>query len=438
MGWEEPADTAEPPAAAPVAPPPAPVVPAPAPVPSVEPEPLTTEQIIQRTSEATARLMQPAPAPAHKSEPTPGFEMLEEDADDHKVLVYLAANNPRFKGKDAEYLAYLKKSYDYQDKWLAENPGKPFEPESEEHQEWYAANPQPVTKKDMDDGRIEMKAAEAAERMYEQRIAPEKKAREEEQAWNAGLPVLRRNVDNRIVALVDAADPELAKLLKDANGVANLTDATAALVAEADPIAHEILDEIAKSDLVPMIVELEKTAIPGLGFALNPARNAIHAQIDRYRATAEADLKALPSAEQLRNGRQWVTISKINQMRQAINDGPGSEAEKQQKHADLNSSHWSLTVDDLEELIADDLAAVAKQKIDRRNASAKKKYAPTQPAPQPEPQPQPQPQPTPAPSALTRSRPPSLSSGADVVTPAKTGSGVAKSFGEQAAEVHFK
>lgn len=437
MGWEDAAEPPAPPAPVVEPPPaPAPIVPVPAP-PAPPPEP-TTAELIERTARATAAAMAPpTPTPAPPAIP-PALEMIPEDAEDYRVLQFLEGVNPNYRGKANQYQEWLKVGYAYQDKWLGDHPDEQFDPNADEHKAFYAANPCPVTPKEVDNGRIEMLAEAAAERKYLERVKPDLDRQEVEKVWQKARPQVDRNVCQSVVDMVEAARPDLAKHLRDANGQPNLSAEAVNIVDAADPIAKSILDEIAENQLVPMVTELEKNGVKDLKYRLNPANNAIHAQIDGYRAALEEEIQKLPADQQLRDGRLFTTISRFEALKKAIEDGPGARAEKDQRLADLSNSRWCPTIDDLKGFIVDHLAELAHNRIEKIDGMAKRKYpngAPQPPAPvQPPPEP-PAPLPTPA---ASRGRPPSISSGADVVTTQNPGGGPPKSYGEQVADVHFK
>jgi hypothetical protein len=335
----------------------------------------------------------------------------------------------------AKVMAYLRKVYAYQDEWLAKNPGKVYDGGDDEHSEFYAQNEFPVSEGEISQARIDM----AAERRAAEKVRPlEEKvtAMETERVINAAAPQIGNQFSRMVYRMVDLTDPEIAKLLKDASGNVSFGDDKIALVEAHDPIAKAVLDDMANT-LRPMIVELEKTAVPGANYQLNPQANPIHAEIARYQEQAERDLSRAPANVRIQDGKEWVSIARMASMRNAILSGTGTAQEKQAKLQDLNLRHWCLTVDHLEELIAHDLAQAAKKQIERADTLGKKKYGqgasrPAAPAPGPTPAAPAKPAP-----AGSRPRSPSSSSPSDIVTTPQTAIPGQKSFGEQIAGQMF-
>lgn len=440
MGWApDKVSSEEPPA--PAAPePPAPTEPAaPADEPPAEPSaPASTEDVIQRTASVTAQAVaaeirkttppSPEPAPA----PQPEFEMNPEDQEIYRVLCFLENGDSKFAGKPAAFLEYLKKNYEYQDKWLADHEGKEFNPEDSEHDEWFAANPHPVDQKEIESGKIDMQVEEK----FQSRIQPQLQKMEAEKAWKENAPMVATNVGKRLSSLVGQVDPELQKLFVDDKGNPVINAETIAKMEEKDPIAKDVLDRMLANDVGPMILELEKSAVPGANFKLQPDKFPVHAAIDSYRLQAEKDMAKAPVEVRVQDGREWKSIADFTKLQQeAVRSG--TKAEKAAKIGELNAKYWTLSVDDVEELIIDDFAQRAKKEIDRQNNLAAKKYGrPGTPAP-PTPAPAPPPEPVPAHSNNGKPRPPSISTRSDVVTTGAPGQAAQKSYADTATSVMF-
>jgi hypothetical protein len=384
-----------------------------------------------------------APAPA-----VPQIEMTPDDAADFKVLNYMARNDPKKAHLPGEFAAFVQKAYAYQDTWQNENEGAEFDWEHAEHAKWHRANfPAGIIQAEVDEARDDMKVDERVEK----RLAPireeqEKREKAERTAaeYERVRPKINARVNSLVVTMVDAVDADLGRMLKDEKGNPDLRTETGNAVEEADPLAHELLNSAA-AEAIPIWVELEKTG-QLTDYAINPAKNEVHALIQQHIDQAESRLLAAPAAEQVFNGRQLIRIGDMIRRKQNIIHGPGTNEQKKQKIDDLEAAYTCLTVDDLQEIIRDDIAARTKLQLERLNGVAKRKFvrggvesqpAPQkverQPAPQPEPQPQQRPQP-PAPPP----RPPSLSSGSDMLTPGNPAGGGAKGHGDAVADVLFK
>jgi hypothetical protein len=434
MGWGEPPKEEAP--VAPAAPAAASPEPAPAAPPVPEPpkpkkrKPIDAEALIAHTASEVGRAVAeavkpqpPTPAPA----PALDIELGPEDKDAYELALYLASTNPKHRETPAKLLTYIKELYAYQDKWVADHPDGQWNPDDGEHAAWYAAHPQPITNEELDDARIDRKV----EQRYEQKIKPHLDMIEDERALKAAMPVLVGNIDRAKLAMVEAVDDKLAALLKNKDGEPELTAENVAKVEAADAIAKGILEQIVNRSLQPMLEELERTAIPQLKYRLDPRNNPVHAAIDEHRRRAESDIARLPAHEQVHDGRAWLSISEMANRQAAILNSNATQAEKQKQLSALDQRYWTLTVDDLEALIVDECAREAKARIAEIDGFAKKKYAkgaqpPTPPPPQP---------PTPVP---TQQRPPSFSSSSDAMVVPESGAPSNKTWGEEAAAVHFK
>lgn len=387
---------------------------APEPVVETEAEP-STRELISRTASETAKAVANAmrPAPAAPAPVIVEFEMSPDDSEDYKVLKFLqASGDPKFKDVADKFLDYVKKHYAYQDEWAAQNPGKEFNPDEDEHKAWYELNQPDIHPKVLESGRVDMKAEE----LYNKRLKPELDKITADKALEKGMPVVATNVTKGIIQMVKLVDPELVKMVTDAAGNPDLSEAKVAALGEHDPIAKEVLDNAARA-MEPMLLELELTAVPGYNYSLNPNANAVHRRIDQFRQKYEADLVAAPE-HQIRNGKQFCTVAEM------------------QSNPALSKTHWCLTIDDLVDMITDHYAAGATKEIQKLNALAEKKYkARAQPSTEPVPEPAKPTVVTPVNSGKPKA--PSISSGAEsVTTPAITRS-TEKSFADTATKEMF-
>lgn len=404
--------------------------------PKPESEPSNAELIAQSaraTAEAIAPLLKQAEAP----KPTaPAFEMSPEDQQDYETLLYLEKTDPKnWSGKPAAYLAYLKAHYAYQDDWMEKNPKQEFDPDDEEHKDWYDKHRPDIEPEMLKEARIRMSAEKAAM----DKVQPVLDQINRDKAVQEAMPKIAATVTGLIVDMVDRAEPELGALLRK-DGKPNVTLEAIAAVEAKSRIGKRILDDVVKFEMEPLLLQLEMSADPRFGVALNPAVNQIHARIDQYREKAEADMLNAPLQVQVQDGRAFSTIAQMQQMRSAIERGTGTTEEKNRQIAGLNARYYTLTVDDIEALIVRDCANLAKKRIAQAREDARIEFGPAtlngqnQPAPQAQPAP-PQPAYTPRPS--TSSRPPSMSSSSDMLTTPAAGDAPAKKLEEIVIEKMF-
>ncbi|MFA6240093.1 MAG: hypothetical protein WC655_04145 [Candidatus Hydrogenedentales bacterium] len=398
----------------PQAPPSAPATP-PSDEPAPAPEP-TTAELIAQSAKATGEAIATALKQPERAEvPEPAFEMSAEDRQDYETLLYLEKTDPKkWSGKAAEYLAYLKLHYAYQDDWQAKNPKEEFNADDDEHKGWYEAHQPQIDPEALKEARMR----EAAEKAAMEKVQPVLDEINREKAVREAMPKIAETVTGLIVDMVDRAAPELGALLRK-DGKLNITLETIASVEAKSRIGKRILDEVVKFEMEPLLLQLEMSVDPRFGVALNPAVNQVHARIDQYRAKAEAEMLNAPPEVQVQDGRAFATIEQMQQMRSGVERGAGSRADKDRKLADLGSKFYTLTVDDIEALIVKDCGEMAKKRIAQAREDARMEFGESNGNRQPDPTPQPaqeQPQPTPAPRMPSPPRPPSMSSSSDLVT----------------------
>lgn len=450
-----PAATAEPTAEPPPAPAAAPAAATPAepspatqtpPEPTPAPAAATSKADIETAARAAAKLvMEEAPKPAvtpvvqPAPQPQPTFDLSPEDKADFEVVQFLERTEPgKYAGRGQPFLDYTKGFYAYQAEWEQRNPGSEFDPDSREHDAWYAKNDPGVDDTDITYGKEKM----MEERIYNNRVKPEmdrmkadKRQSDQQEAIRQAQPVIIDNLQGRIVEMVKGVDEALASHITDAKGRPLLTDESIAKIDTADPIAHRVLNDVVKFQLEPMVMALELAAVEGGGYRLNPAANPAHAKISEYIDKAERDMLAAPAEVRIQNGKEFATISQFQRMQQSIRDGAGTETQKQSQLAALDDRYYTLGVDEIEAIVVEECAKTARTRIDFEDGLAKRKYGQSPASRQPEP---PTPTPTPAANGGNKPNSPSISSAADTVQQRDRNTPAEKKFGEQMASVMFK
>jgi hypothetical protein len=446
MGWgKAPANISVQPAKEPDPEPsaPAPEAPAeptpPAPEPEPEPEAPTAQQIATETAREVGReivkeLRRDEPPRQPTPPPAPSIDLSPEDSADLKVIRYLEREEPAtYRGTSQKFLDYVKKHYDYQAEWLKANEGKEFDADDADHAKWYADNQPDIDPQAIEQGRIDMAADERFEKKYGAKL----KEQEAKEAYQREAPNIAAKQTQKVHEMVTMADPELGKLVTGPNGQPLLTDETIKALETKDPIAYAIYDKIVREELDPMISELEKTAVTGMNYKFDPARNATHGRIAQFISGYEKDMAKAPRSAQVLNGAQWIPLGEYNRRISEINQSAGSEHEAAGRIDELNRSYWAISIDMAEALITDYCAQKAKRLIAEEDARAKKKYGRTETPVAAAPVAAPA-----RPSALPpnpngKPRSPAIGGQPQVTTAPKVGSAGAKSYGETAVDVNF-
>lgn len=103
---------------------------------SVDPVRVASEAATAATREAMRGLQAQPGQPAVAS---PADALAEEDRHEYEVAEFLAKTNPKFKNAPQVVLSHVKKANDHAARWEQQNPGKVFDPEDDEHADFFDA-----------------------------------------------------------------------------------------------------------------------------------------------------------------------------------------------------------------------------------------------------------------------------------------------------------
>lgn len=440
------------PAVAPPQPPPASPAPATAAPPAVQPpvqpaaQPVNVSAIAKAAATEAVLAMEtvaPAGAPTVVAA-SEKIEMTDDDARDYEVVQFLERTQPeKYSGKSKAFVEFVKANYAYQDEWSAKNPGREFDPTDEEHNTWYDKHPSPLTDKEIDAGRESM----IEERVFNNRVKPEldklrekERQAESERKIQLAMPTIAVAVHGKILSLAKSVSPDIAAVLVDAGGKPNFSKEALDKAADVDAIAFEELSRAVKLALEPVLVELEKSVIDGADYVLNPRQNPVHAQIANIVSECEADILKRQPNDQLRGGKQFVPISRMQSLEDSIIKSNASKESKDAKLRQLEDAYWCVGVSDIEDFYVNQLSEQIKSRISHIDGLARKKYKqPSQPSGE---QPQPQPvQITPSTAAVPSSQkpnPPSATHTSEAVHNSHLSKPGGESFSEMMEKTHFK
>lgn len=397
----------------------------------------TTEELINRTATAVGDKVAAALAkePAQPTPATPAApEMTPEDVHTYQVIQKMEALGTAPKGHAEAFKAFAFKRYAYEAQWLADNPGKDFDPD--DHDEFYKAQPD-IDEQSFEAAKIKLLVDQEVAARINAEVAPKLQAIEAEKALEAARPVIATNVGNRVVEMVKKVDPAIGNILV-VDGKINLSKDNIDRVFAADPIAAPILNRFIMEEVHPMVVALEMSILPGQP-KLNPLQNPLHAEIAKHVHKFEDSIIKGPESGKVRDGRQFLTSAQYgNRVENIMNSSMPADM-KTQKMQELEAGFWMVSIDDVQTVIVADAAERARKQIDEIEGMAVKKYgkpaaAPATPAPAPT-----TPAPvTPTPATTQRQRPPALSSSPTPVDTAPPGAAKSKTFGETATETHWR
>ena len=432
-----PAPAAAAPAAATPPAPAAPAAAAPA-APAVTPAPATTtvDEAIKKTAEAVgaevSRVIAAKAEPQAAAEPQPEENALTpEDAKDFAIFQRMGQDDPALAGKAEEFRKFSLSRYAYEAKWLQDNPGRTFNPDDTEHEEFYKQQPD-FPEDAYENAKISTMVDEKVEQRLKATLDPKLAAIESEKAMEKAMPTIVQQVNKQVYTIVEKVDPALAAMLKTGDAI-DLSQANTDKVSEADPIASEVLQHLVLTEALPMLDALEKSLVPG--HELRPDKNPMHRQIAGYVEKFEASLKSASESEQIRDGRRFLPIMERDSMIQKIESGKGSKQERQAAIEQLQQRYWSTTIDDIETAIVNDVSERAKKQIAQLDAIAQRKYKPAASRPVA----QPAAAPTHIPAVIpSREKPPGVIGSSDAVDTTRPGVPNGKSQGEIAVETHWR
>lgn len=132
------------------------------------PELDTMEVARQAATAATEAAMRAMPREQPKAQPDPLEDLTDEDKHDYEVAQHLAKLDPRFKDAPQIIVGNLRKAEDYASRWEAANPGKQFDPNEDEHNEFFTGLRTPWTASQFQNAAIDMLAEKKTEKLREE------------------------------------------------------------------------------------------------------------------------------------------------------------------------------------------------------------------------------------------------------------------------------
>lgn len=173
-------------------------------------------ELAEATGRSIARELAREKAPPAPKEPEVEPDLPEEFAPDVAVFEEMARMNPKqYAGIKRELAKYAKAEDEYTAKWEADHPGEEFDPESDEHNDFYKRIRPKYEQRDFEAAKeslIEQRAVAKAEERLRQRQEEMEQRREK-------ASTIQPEVDREMIGLMGEmlteADPENAELAKD-------------------------------------------------------------------------------------------------------------------------------------------------------------------------------------------------------------------------------
>lgn len=319
--------------------------PKPEPTPTPEPEEpedrLDVAQLVDQTARAVAREVRGA-----QREEKPEYRIVEPEipAEERKLQSHLAELEklyPDTYGKIAtQRKKFVEKLRSYEKKWLGEHPGEDFDPDAEEHNDFYANDPlQNVSQEHLAEAIAEVRVRERVAQLESKVEASERRREVEPRAAGEAARVAR--------SVVEAIDKDAFGSLVKPDGT---IDAAAAQAAEeADPIRAPIVVHAAR-EAARMSGEMVKL-YSGV-VTPDPRNNDLHRQLLNFGQEVERRmLAAKPSQWRDPRGRAHAAF--------LPSDEYWSLPEAQRR------KHWTFDAEDMAGFVAQEVQNDAKVMIDR-------------------------------------------------------------------------
>lgn len=283
-------------------------------------------EITAAATTAAVRALQGPPktdAPAVKPEDA----LKPEDRHDYEVARVMAETNPKYKDAPRVVLEHVRKSEAYASKWEADNKGKVFDPDDDEHNEFFDSLEKPWSDYEFRAAETEMVAERIAEkttRKSETKI----KALEQDNARLELTPIIHNN----FVAAAGYMAEQLQVKDKLAKGFAAFQ--------EEDPITADAIAN-ALGPIQPLIEAIVQIDEPRGRFPVDEKKPAHQAWLQLL-----ADKEAQNAGVESEDGKMFATRSAFWNMNDA-----------------QRARHWYLTADHLLSAVVNDAVAAATERV---------------------------------------------------------------------------
>tara|TARA_R100001463_G_scaffold117127_3_gene172702 strand:+ start:52402 stop:53910 length:1509 start_codon:yes stop_codon:yes gene_type:complete len=239
----------------------------------------------------------------------------EDDQSTYEVFAEMEKSNPdKYKGVKDKFANFVEASKEYQRQWSEENPDESFDPDSEEHADFYRDNEPKYSRSDFKKAEKKVDMApllSEVEKKYQERIDDlENKIHKK----NESEPKARESASDAVKEMVKSVSPDLEKVMSEKG----LEEAE-----KSDPLVFDKVSQAADT-LSVMVYELEQNKTE-IGLFSPNTKNQSHLAINEFLSNKEAYVKSLPLESQNWNGRRFATNSEFKRM---------SNAEK--------SRHWTI------------------------------------------------------------------------------------------------
>lgn len=305
-------------------------------------------------------------------EPEPTMDDPELSHEDRATLSALdrLAKEPKYAGRDLvkETKAFWKREADYAVAWEAQHPGEEFQGGDAEHKPFYARYQPKYVPADLETARERVKEESIQKRIEEsvnKRVEPELEQLRAREEFRRAQPEIDRATESVVTELVAAAVPEFKEIISDKDGNMAITQAALDKMTEVNPEAVELLNEKVIG-LKHVINELEKLTRLGPYYHPDPTmktRLVTGEIVMPHQAIMDAGLELeeliqkQPKADQIAEGRQFITRYELAQRQAVILNARDSDETKRAKLDGINTRFWYVESPHIRERLVNKTAA---------------------------------------------------------------------------------
>tara|TARA_R110002020_G_scaffold184977_1_gene382412 strand:- start:5302 stop:6819 length:1518 start_codon:yes stop_codon:yes gene_type:complete len=234
----------------------------------------------------------------------------DDDQGTYDVFDQMEKSAPdKYKGIKGKFANFVDASKSYQKEWISNNPDEEFDPESDEHADFYAKNEPKYSQSDFKKAEKRVDMADVlgeVEKKYQDRI---EELEDRISRKTESQPKAKDSAEGAIKEMVAQVSPDMEKVINEKG----LEEAE-----KSDPLVFDKISGAADT-LSTMVYEIEQNQSKHGTFAPN-SRNETHKVVSDFVKGREQYVKSLPSEQQVWNGKSFATNSEYNRMSQGDRD----------------------------------------------------------------------------------------------------------------------
>jgi len=234
----------------------------------------------------------------------------EDDQVTYDVFNQMEKSDPdKYKGIKGKFAKFVDASKAYQKEWIASNPDEEFDPESDEHADFYAKNEPKYTQTDFKKAEKRVDMADVlgeVEKKYQDRI---EELEDRISRKTESQPKAKESAESAIREMVKQVSPDMEKVI-DEKGLEEAE--------KHDPLVFDKISGAADT-LSTMVYEIEQNQSRHGVFSPN-SRNETHKAVAEFVKGREKYVKSLPASSQTWNNKAFATNAEYSRMSQESRD----------------------------------------------------------------------------------------------------------------------